>query len=198
MFTGIITDTTSIVRSKKSKGGLTLTFQRPRGWDDLQLGESVATNGACLTVAALRDSEYDCVLIPETLNRTAFGSSLPEQVNLERAMGMADRFSGHFVQGHVDGIGTVRAIDTDASGWRLSIAFSPADKPLVIYKGSVTMNGVSLTVAAVEDNVLTVALIPHTLKHTTLESLQVGGAVNLEFDMIGKYVVNSLKLRGDA
>ena len=178
---------------KTDKSGMTLTFDRPKGWDDLLVGDSVATNGICLTVAAIRDKEYDCVAVPETLARTSFGKKLPKKVNLERAMSMKSRFDGHFVQGHVDGTGQVSAIKNNGER-RLTITFDPKNRNLVMYKGSITIDGVALTVASVEDNNLTVALIPHTLEHTTLPSLKLGDYVNLEFDILGKYVINSLKI----
>jgi len=196
MFTGIIIDTTSIVRTTKEKGGVSLTFQKPAGWSDLALGESVATNGICLTVSSLHADEYDCFVMPETLNKTAFGAAIPQKVNLERALGVHDRLSGHFVQGHVDGVGQVSQIET-GDDWRIHLTFPKENREYVIYKGSITLNGVSLTVAAVQGNELTVAIIPHTLEHTTLKSLKVGDQVNIEYDMIGKYVVQNLKLRGD-
>ena len=160
------------------------------------LGESVATNGVCLTVAAIRETEYDCVAMPETLAKTSFGKQLPERVNLERSLTVKDRFGGHFVQGHVDGVGTVTVID-QSDGWRLSIKFDPANRELVIYKGSITIDGVALTITAVKEDELQVALIPHTLEQTTIGSLHVDDQVNLEFDVLGKYVINSLKVRGD-
>jgi riboflavin synthase len=190
MFTGIISDVTSMKVSEESKDGLVLTFKKPSGWDDLKIGESIATNGVCLTITALRPTEYDCFVMPETLEKTSFGSSLPTEVNLERALQIGDRLDGHFVQGHVDGIGTVTNIDTK-DGYRITISFDPPCRKYVIYKGSITIDGVALTVVAVEDATLEVAIIPHTLEHTTLHNLQKGDPVNLEFDVIGKYVLNS-------
>jgi riboflavin synthase len=196
MFTGIISDITSVRIAKQTKEGTTLTFDRPSSWIDLELGESVATNGICFTVAAIRDTEYDCFAVPETLAKTSFGQQVPPTVNLERSLRANDRFGGHFVQGHVDGVGTVTDIDT-SEGYRLTVQFSAINRDLVIYKGSITINGVSLTVAAVMDDKLQVALIPHTLEHTTIGMLQVDDEVNLEFDVLGKYVLNSMKVRTD-
>ena len=176
---------------KTDKSGLTLTFDRPKGWDDLRQGDSVATNGICLTVAALRAKEYDCVVVPETLSKTSFGKKLPKKVNLERAMSMKSRFDGHFVQGHVDDTGQVSAI-TNNGEQRLTISFDPKYRNLVIYKGSISIDGVALTIASVDNNNLSVALIPHTQDRTTLPSLKIGDSVNLEFDIIGKYVVNAM------
>lgn len=197
MFTGIITDTTTINGHQEIDGGLRLTFKKPAGWDDLELGESVATDGVCLTVAEIRTGEYDSVLVPETLAKTSFGQKLPAAVNLERSLSVSDRFGGHFVQGHVDGIGTVSEIHTTGEH-RVEIIFDPGNKELVILKGSITVNGVALTIAKLAGNKLSVALVPHTLKHTTFSTLKVGDKVNLEFDMIGKYIARIMENRSAA
>ncbi len=194
MFTGIITDTAKVVRSSLSDAGLTMTFTRPKTWTDMVLGESVSTNGVCLTVSALRADEYECFLMPETLHKASFGIAVPAVVNLERPMGVSDRFGGHFVQGHVDGVGTVSDIDT-SDGYVLSVDFPMEYADLVIDKGSITINGVSLTVVNPTDHTLSVALIPHTLESTILKGLQAGDPVNLEFDMVGKYIVNIMRQR---
>lgn len=192
MFTGIISDISSVHASQTSEEGMTLTFDRPASWTDLALGESVNTNGICLTVAAIRKNQYDCFVIPETLKRTSFGKKLPKRVNLERALALNGRLDGHFVQGHVDRVGQVSSVE-QGDGLRLSVTFDPSDRDLVVEKGSITIDGISLTVATVTDNVLTVALVPYTLEHSTIGELQVGDTLNLEFDIIGKYVINSLK-----
>lgn len=192
MFTGIISATTKLRVSHTDNSGMTLTFDRPTSWNDLMVGDSIATNGTCLTIAAVRASEYDCVVVPETLERTTFGKQLPEIANLERSLTLNDRLDGHIVQGHVDSIGQVEAID-DHDGLRMTISFDPANQELIIYKGSITVDGVALTVSHITRDKFEIALIPHTLSSTTLHSLKVGDKVNLEFDVIGKYVVNSLK-----
>lgn len=194
MFTGIIKATSKVLGQKRDGENLVLTFELPKGWEDIELGESIATDGVCLTVAALRDAEYDCVLMPETLAKSSFGAHVPEQVNLERSLSVEDRFSGHFVQGHVDGMGKVVKVD-QADGYRVDISFDSANKALVLYKGSVTVNGIALTITKVNDSVFSVALIPHTLEHTTLSDMKAGDTVNLEFDTIGKYVANILAQR---
>jgi len=193
MFTGIIAATTKMHVSKQSPQGLVLTFATPDGWDDLQVGESIATNGVCLTITAIREHEYDCEVIPETLKRTSFGTSLPTKVNLERALSASGRLDGHFVQGHVDDIGTASDINQDDGEHRLTITINDPYRKLIVYKGSITIDGVSLTIAAVENSSFSVALIPHTLEHTTLGQLAKGDTVNLEFDIIGKYVLNSVQ-----
>ncbi len=197
MFTGIITGTTEIVKTKESKDGLAITFKRPKNWDDLTLGESIATDGVCLTVAEIRDTGYDCLLMPETLAVTSFGTAVPAVVNVERALSVQDRFGGHFVQGHADGVGTIANVESEDE-YRLHVQFDPKQTDLVIHKGSITINGVSLTIASLKDSELSVALIPHTLQHTTLGTLKVGDVVNLEFDMIGKYVAKIMEGKTDA
>jgi riboflavin synthase len=194
MFTGLISNIAAVLRHRSVGDGLELTFARPTAWGDLTLGESVATDGVCLTVSALREGEYDCFLMGETLSKTTFGDELPPRVNLERAMTAADRFGGHFVSGHVDGMGRVVAID-ETDGYVVSVEFPAGNEGLVMYKGSICINGVSLTVAKVQGNVLSVALIPHTLDHTTLGDLAVDSEVNLEFDMVGKYIANMMEAK---
>lgn len=193
MFTGIISDTIDVHLGKADKNGTLLTFDRPQSWSDLQEGESINTNGVCLTVTAIRDNEYDCDVMPETLKRTSFGQQLPKKVNVERALKLNDRLDGHLVQGHVDATGRVESID-DSDGRRLTIVFEPTHRNLVVYKGSISIDGVSLTVSAVKDASFEVAIIPYTFEHTTLGSLQLGDTVNLEFDIIGKYVAKNLQI----
>lgn len=194
MFTGIIMDVADVVESEKTAEGLRLVCRRPAGWADLAVGESVATNGVCLTVTKLEEDSYECFLTPETLSKTAFGQQVPDRVNLERSLTMKDHVGGHFVQGHIDGVGTITDINT-SNGCLMTISFRAADRPLVVYKGSITVNGVALTIAGVKDAAFQVSLIPHTLQHTTLAAAKAGDAVNLEFDMLGKYVVNILEAR---
>lgn len=192
MFTGIITNTTQVITSTPEGDGVVIAFAKPRSWNDLGLGESVSTNGVCLTVATISGNEYTCHLMAETLRKTTFGACLPSTVNLERAMRADTRLSGHFVQGHVDAVGTVKSITT-ADGTNIVIVFDLKDAPLVVYKGSIAIDGVSLTVSGVEENILTVSLVPYTLSHTTLGKLKEGDSVNLEFDIIGKYIHKSIE-----
>lgn len=189
MFTGIIAHVTDVTDQQETPAGLRLVFKKPTDWKDLQLGESIATDGVCLTVAKVESGSYECELVPETLNKTSFGVKVPVRVNLERSLAAGERFGGHFVQGHVDGVGVVEAVDKK-NGYELQISFGSVGKNLIIPKGSITVNGVSLTVAGIDGSSFRVALVPHTLKHTTLGTLKKGDKVNLEFDMIGKYILN--------
>jgi riboflavin synthase len=193
MFTGIITAETQIKQSKQLKQGLEVTFITPKNWDDLKIGESIAVNGVCLTIASMNDTEWTALLMPETLSKTSFKKSIPKTVNLERALPLTERLSGHIVQGHVDCVGKVIELNANEE-YLLSIEFPLENSALVIYKGSITINGVSLTVTSSTENVLQVALIPHTLKSTTLGSLKKNDLVNLEFDVIGKYITKYLSL----
>lgn len=194
MFTGIITDVAEITDTKKEQGGLTFVVRKPKSWNDLVLGESIATNGVCLTVTDIQPDTYSCYLMPETLQVSAFGAHVPKRLNLERSLSAKDRFGGHFVQGHVDGMGTVTRIE-EGDYYSITVSFPPDGNELVMYKGSITINGVSLTITEVKDHTLTVALIPHTLEHTTLGDLKEGDKVNLEFDMIGKQIARIMEVR---
>jgi riboflavin synthase len=196
MFTGLITDVATVKRTKLADGNLTVTFEKPENWQDLKLGESISTDGVCLTVSAFHANEYDSILIPETLQKSVFGIKVPTKVNLERSMQLNDRFGGHIVQGHVDTVGKVLKI-SKTKEWRIDIEFTAIFESLVIPKGSIAINGVSLTVADLVSNVLSVAIIPHTLEHTTLGLLKEDDKVNLEFDVIGKYIVHRMEVRGE-
>lgn len=188
MFTGIIEAVGRVSRIEKTGDLARLWVDEPRLAAEVALGDSVAVNGACLTIAeegpALR---FDA--IAETLERTALGAlAVGSRVNLERAMRADARFDGHIVQGHVDEMGTVRAWHREGDDVRLVIAARPEFAGLLVEKGSVTIEGVSLTVVGVTADGFDVALIPHTLDVTTLGALDVGAPVNLEADILGKYV----------
>jgi len=159
-------------------------------------GESVAVDGVCLTVAAGGPGWFEAVLSPETLARTTLQRLAPgEGVNLERALRLGDRLGGHLVQGHVDGVGTVAWSRPEGSGARLCVRLPPELRPLVVMKGSIAVDGVSLTVAALSEDRFEVALIPETLSRTGLGEAGAGRAVNLEMDMMGRYVVEYLRGR---
>ncbi len=188
MFTGIITDTSQVLKTEKNAQGLALTLARPKTWTDLQIGESINTDGVCLTVETIKDTDYSCQLVPETLAKTTFGKEVPASVNLERSMRAGGRLGGHFVQGHVDTVGKVEALIKSGGEVRLTIALGSKYSNMVVDKGAVTINGVSLTVASCTNSNFSVALVPYTLSHTTLSNLEMGSLVNLEFDILGKYV----------
>ncbi len=195
MFTGIIEAVGRIERLAKLEGGRRLAISCPFA-DALQVGESAALNGICLTVVNHDDSGFDVVAVEETLGKTSLGDLVEgDPVNLERAMRADGRFDGHIVQGHVDGTGTVESIEQLADSWLVSVRY-PADfASSVIPAGSITVDGISLTVARLNDESFTVAIIPHTFANTTASSWQVGRRVNLEFDVLGKYVARILAMR---
>jgi len=193
MFTGIITATAEVLSAEKNPRGLALKVVRPKNWTDLQAGESINSDGVCLTVESQDAASYSYQLVPETLAKTTFGQSVPKAINLERSLQTSDRFGGHFVQGHVDTVGTVKELVQSKGEVRLVINFDTKYRQLVVDKGSITVNGVALTVTETNGNSFGVALIPYTLEHTNLGSLAKGSLVNLEFDVIGKYITKALE-----
>lgn len=198
MFTGIVEEV-GTVREVARKGEVTRLAVGARvACEGSEPGASVAVNGVCLTVVARAPGELVFELGPETLTRTALGwLAAGGRVNLERPLRLGGALGGHLVLGHVDGIGTVEAVTRVELTARVRIALGdPALAPLLIPQGSVAVDGVSLTVAALAGTTFEVMLIPHTLAATTLDALGAGQAVNIETDVIGKYVVRSLALRG--
>ena len=198
MFTGIVEEV-GTVRELARKGDVTrLAVAATVACEGSDLGASVAVNGVCLTVVARAASELVFELGPETLTRTALGRlAVGQRVNLERPLRFGGALGGHLVLGHVDGVGTVDTVTRVESTARVRIALGdPGLAPLLIPQGSVAVEGVSLTVAALAGTTFEVMLIPHTLAVTTLDALVAGQAVNIETDVIGKYVVRSLALKG--
>ena len=198
MFTGIVEEV-GTVRELARKGDVTrLAVAATGACEGSDLGASVAVNGVCLTVVARATGELVFELGPETLTRTALGRlAVGQRVNLERPLRFGGALGGHLVLGHVDGVGTVDTVTRVESTARVRIALGdPGLAPLLIPQGSVAVEGVSLTVAALAGTTFEVMLIPHTLAVTTLDALVAGQAVNIETDVIGKYVVRSLALKG--
>jgi riboflavin synthase len=162
---------------------------------DLTPGESVAVNGVCLTVTSVDGEEWQADIGPETARVTTLGMIKADQpVNLERSLRAGDRFGGHFVQGHVDSVGTIEKVRRDGDASWLTISFPSALAPLLVPKGSVAVDGISLTVAALRERQFDVMIIPFTWNHTNLRSLSVTDQVNLECDMVGKYVARAVEL----
>lgn len=192
MFTGIIETLGTLESAGSAAGSATdlVSWQiAAPGFDDLAIGDSVAVSGVCLTVTSLTDTGFTTDIMGETLNVTTLGNRASgDRLNLERAMTLGDRLGGHLVQGHVDATSTVLAV-TEHSGWRVVRFQLPAViAPLVIYKGSVTVDGVALTVSALDQDWFEVSLIPETLSATTLGGLGTGDPVNLESDMIARHI----------
>ena len=188
MFTGIIETLGIVTEIKKEQNNLHLTLSSSIT-PELKIDQSVAHNGICLTVVAIHETNYTVTAIAETINKTNIGSwNVNDEVNLERAMKLGDRLDGHIVQGHVDQIGTcIEAYETNGS-WHYTFEYDPNRSNITIEKGSITVNGVSLTVVNSEKNKFSVAIIPYTYEHTNFHNFKVGTVVNLEFDVIGKYV----------
>ena len=188
MFTGIITEVGSVARANHDADGLELTIRS--SYSDLEPGESIAVDGACLTVQELSDGTFQAHVIRTSLDRTRFADYVPGQrVNLERALRLGDRLGGHLVQGHVDGLGWVEMVTERDDARLLNIRVPPSVGRTSVPQGSITVDGVSLTVnAKLEPDLIQISLIPFTLQHTTLGERRVGDRVHLEADTIGKYV----------
>jgi len=194
MFTGLIEALGKIADVKETGGGLRLRIATPLA-SQLAPGESIAVNGVCLTVTVAEAGDMFADIGPETARVTTLGSLRRDQtVNLERAMRADSRFGGHFVQGHVDGTGVVEELRQEEEARWITISFPPALAPYFVRKGSIAVDGVSLTVAGLGDDRIDVMIVPFTWAHTSLPSLKVGSRVNLECDMVGKYVARAVEL----
>lgn len=193
MFTGIIEEIGKIVRIEREQANLHL-YVKSSFTNELKIDQSVAHNGVCLTVVAINGDVYQVTAIAETLAKTHLSSlQVGDAVNLERGMLLNTRLDGHIVQGHIDQTGTCSAIQEEAGSTRFTFQYDPSTGNVVIEKGSITVNGVSLTVVDATRDSFSVAVIPYTLAHTNLQHLQIGNIVNLEFDVIGKYVARLMQ-----
>jgi len=197
MFTGIVEDTGKITRIEHKGQEKRLTLELPSHLTELQLGDSININGVCLTVVQKNDRRIEVDLSPETLQKTTL-SELKEgdQVNLERALRLSDRLGGHIVTGHVDGIGEITESREGRGFLQLKIRIPDSVSRYVVQKGSIAIDGISLTVNEFQEGEIQVTLIPYTIKKTTLQRKRVGDRVNLEGDVLGKYVEKFLS-RGD-
>jgi riboflavin synthase len=194
MFTGIVEALGTLVEVKPMTGGYRLRVETALA-SEIQLGESLAINGVCLTVILRDGDELHADVGPETIRVTNLGTlQRGQRVNLERPMRLDGRLGGHLVLGHVDGVGVVDDVRSDADAHWVTVSFPPALAPLFVRKGSVAVEGVSLTVAGLGERQFDVQVIPYTWQHTTLQTLRAGDKVNLECDMIGKYVVRALEV----
>ena len=194
MFTGIVEEI-GTVKSVQSK---VITIEASKIFDDLHLGDSVAVNGTCLTVSSFDNKIFNADVTQETLNRTNLGSlKNGSKVNLERAMTLSGRFGGHIVSGHIDGGGSIKSMKKDDNAIILTIEVSKHLMKYIVEKGSVAVDGISLTVASLTDNSFSIAVIPHTLKETVSYYKKEGDKVNIENDVIGKYVERLLTFKED-
>lgn len=188
MFTGIIEAFGEVKGLEKEGENLHITLNSDLAFE-LKVDQSLAHNGVCLTVVECNASQFTVTAIKETLDKTNLNQlKLGSKINLERAMVAGARFDGHMVQGHVDQVARCVAVKEESGSWRFSFAFEPKEGNVLIEKGSITVNGVSLTLVDVKSNLFSVAIIPYTYQHTNFHEIEVGSFVNLEFDMIGKYI----------
>ena len=192
MFTGIIEEKAEIRAIKRNLPILSF-FIKAKCLENLKCGDSIAIDGVCLTITEIGKTGFSVDVIPETIDRSTLGSfRVGRMVNLERALPSDGRLSGHIVTGHVDGTGVIKRKIKKGDVFELAIEFPPTLSSYIIPKGSVAVDGISLTVSKVSGNRFTVALVPHTLKATTLESKRIGDRLNLEVDILGKYIERQL------
>ena len=188
MFTGIIESFGTVQARTKKEGNLHLTMTSSLS-AELKIDQSVAHNGVCLTVVECNDSSYSVTAIAETLEKSNLGQlAVGDLINLERSMKVGDRLDGHIVQGHVDQAGTCIAVSQTRGSWLFTFEYEPSKNFITVEKGSVTVNGVSLTVVNALEKQFSVAIIPYTYEHTNFKTFRKGTLVNLEFDIVGKYL----------
>ena len=194
MFTGIIEEMGTVTALAKRGDGARLMIQAKAVLADLNLGSSIAVDGVCLTVVERTGKAFIADLSPETLKRTTLSTFKPgTSVNLERPLRLSERLGGHLVTGHIDGTGTILEIHPSGDDYRFCFSYPPELEGLLVFKGSVAVDGISLTVAELKPGMFAAAIIPHTFQATTLGVKQVGNPVNLEADILGKYVRNQLQ-----
>jgi riboflavin synthase len=195
MFTGIIETLGIISDIKKDQGNVHLTIQT-NITNELKIDQSVAHNGVCLTVVEIFDNKHVVTAIQETINKTTLGEwKIGDKVNIERAMKLGDRLDGHIVQGHVDQTAVCTTIQEKSGSWEFTFEYDTALNNITIEKGSITVNGTSLTVVNSAKNSFSVAIIPYTYEHTIFHTFEIGTKVNLEFDVVGKYIARMYELR---
>lgn len=197
MFTGIIEEIGKVDAIRKGARSAVLVIRGNKIFSDLKIGDSVATNGVCLTATEITGKTFSADVMNETLSRSTLGKLRPgSPVNLERAMAADGRFGGHMVAGHVDGTGKILHIRRDDNAIWYTILADPEIMRYIVEKGSIAIDGISLTVAAVERDNFSVSVIPHTAAETTLSGKKIGDAVNLENDMVGKYIEKFVQTKG--
>ena len=193
MFTGIVEATATVENIETMGTSVHFTMSCPFT-DELKIDQSLSHNGCCLTIEKIQNQRYGVTAIQETLEKTNLGSwKIGTKVNLERCVLMNGRLDGHIVQGHVDQTGTIKSIENLNGSHYITIAYTEKDGFTTVPQGSITVDGISLTVAHSGENEFSVAIIPYTWEHTNLKNLEIGSKVNLEFDIIGKYVAKLMK-----
>ncbi len=194
MFTGLVEEVGQIRVCQNRGDGLGLTIKASHILTDIAVGDSIAIDGVCLTVEQFTNADFSVQAVGETVSRSTLGhKSAGDAVNLERAMSAQSRFGGHFVQGHVDAVATIEKIEKRDPGFWLTVIFPKDLRKFIVEKGSITLDGLSLTVAKLNDARLSVAIIPHTWSATTLHSKKVGDRLNVEVDILAKYVNNLMQ-----
>ena len=198
MFTGIVEELARIKTIKPTTQGIRFTIAAKTVMDDLKTGDSISVNGVCLTIVDKEKDSFSMDLVDETLNKSNLGELIVgDHVNLERAMKVSERFGGHIVQGHVETLGVILDKQTQNNEELISIGLDPEWMRYCIPKGSITLDGVSLTISAINGNIVEIALIPHTLKNTTLGIKGKSDTLNIETDIIGKYIDRLLIFDGE-
>ncbi|GAF65380.1 riboflavin synthase subunit alpha [Bacillus sp. TS-2] len=196
MFTGIIEEKGKIEALQRNGNAMVMTIKASKVIVDVHLGDSISINGVCLTVVSFNHHHFSVDIMPETIYSTSLeGLKKGDEVNLERAMSANSRFGGHIVSGHVDGVGTILSKKREHNAVYFQISVKDSLSRYIIPKGSVAVDGISLTVFDVKDNIFTISIIPHTLQETILGSKQMGDIVNIECDIIGKYVERMLGIK---
>jgi len=198
MFTGIVEELAQVKKIKTKKQGIRYTISANTVLDDLEIGDSICINGVCLTVTKRQKDMFSMDIIEETLDKSNLGELREnDYVNLERAMKVSDRFGGHIVQGHVETQGVILEKQIEEDEARISVCLDPEWMRYCIPKGSITLDGVALTIASINKNIIEIALIPHTLENTTLGLKDKSDTLNVETDIIGKYINRLLTFDGD-
>lgn len=195
MFTGIVEETGKI----KAITDSSICISASKVLEDTKIGDSIAVNGVCLTVTDIRQNEFNADISQETLKVTALSElKNGSNVNLERALTLSSRLGGHIVSGHIDTVGKIYSISQEKEFYNISIEFPNEFKKYVVKKGSITINGISLTIAQENENIVTIAIIPHTYNNTVLKDLKTGSNVNIEFDILAKYVEKNLSTKNNS
>jgi riboflavin synthase len=199
MFTGLIQELGTIQSITNNTEGKEFLIKAPSLIKEIQIDDSVATNGVCLTATQISGDTFRVQAIHVTLEKTSLGHlQTGDKVNLELSLRPTDRLGGHFVQGHVNALGLIKQISTRGENWEIEVSFPTSLRKYMISEGSITLDGISLTIARLTEETLTVAIIPHTLEKTSLSSKKVGDVLNIEVDMIAKYIENFLRFNQDS
>ncbi len=196
MFSGIISAIAKIEKSQIKHRSLFLTIQKPRGWR-VRPGDSIATDGACLTVKSIKRNAYTTELMDETLKKTVFGKKIPKTVNVEKSLGVSSLLDGHIVQGHIDTTGKIARMNKIGQSKLIAFSYPKKFSHLVAPKGSIAIDGISLTVVRANAGSCTISFVDYTLQHTTMGKKKIGDGVNIEFDIIAKYLYTFYKHHED-